>query len=58
MQTDAIPIVVVKPAEQLPLCRDLDEDCEGVESKPRCWLHMPEMGRCPYLTGERDVHPF
>ena len=43
-----------------PVCEALDEDCAGVQSYTRCWLHAPEKGACPFLRPDsnRDgVHP-
>jgi hypothetical protein len=34
-------------------CSDLDDDCEDIENKVRCWLHAPEKGMCPWLREER-----
>jgi len=37
----------------IPICADLDEDCDSVTCKVTCWLHAPEEGRCPYLNKEQ-----
>jgi len=36
--------------EMPPLCADLDEDCDEVDNKLRCWLYDPIKGRCPFLS--------
>lgn len=36
-----------------PICRDKDEDCEGMDDYLGCWLYDMGKGRCPYLAGEK-----
>ena len=33
-----------------PVCSDLDDDCDSIANKVRCWLYDPAKGRCPYLS--------
>ena len=37
----------------VPVCRDFDEDCAGLNYL-KCYLYDPAKGRCPFLSGQNE----
>lgn len=38
----------------VPLCADLDEDCDDLDHL-NCFLYDPGKGRCPYLSPKKPT---
>lgn len=36
--------------EKIPVCADLDEDCDDIEDHLNCWLYDIGRGRCPWCS--------
>lgn len=62
----AVVFAMTHQAEPLPKtaavpppcrCADFDEDCDAVPDKFHCYMHDPEQGYCPFLSGEVKEKP-